>query len=192
LAQTVVWDESVDGDLTTNDYPVSNTDFQSINLVNGVNLIRGLVGNTTCNGTQCSSDSFSFTVPNGSSVTSIIVSALTLQNGNIGTSIGGATGSPLAYNGNIVTLSSIGDNLLPLFGGTPLTPEEYGITLGENTNEGSIYEISITLALTPPSSGGNVPTLSEWGLIILALLLMTLGTLVLVQPNWRGRFGQEH
>ncbi len=36
-----------------------------------------------------------------------------------------------------------------------------------------------------------VPTLSEWGLIILALLLMTFGTLYLVQPNWRGRFEQE-
>ncbi|MEZ4883852.1 MAG: IPTL-CTERM sorting domain-containing protein [Chitinophagales bacterium] len=31
---------------------------------------------------------------------------------------------------------------------------------------------------TPP-----VPTLSEWGLLILALLLMTVGTLVLVQPK---------
>ncbi len=35
------------------------------------------------------------------------------------------------------------------------------------------------------SSSTDVPTLSEWGLIILALLLMTLGTLYLVQPNWR-------
>ncbi len=35
------------------------------------------------------------------------------------------------------------------------------------------------------SSGASIPTLSEWGLIILALLLMTLGTLYLVQPNWR-------
>ncbi len=37
----------------------------------------------------------------------------------------------------------------------------------------------------------GVPTLSEWGLIILALLLMTLGTVYLVQPNWRGRFEQK-
>ncbi len=34
-------------------------------------------------------------------------------------------------------------------------------------------------------TSNSIPTLSEWGLIILALLLMTLGTLVLVQPNWR-------
>ncbi len=47
--------------------------------------------------------------------------------------------------------------------------------------------------LTPPaSSNTDVPTLSEWGLIILALLLMTLGTLYLVQPKFRGGiFEQE-
>ena len=37
--------------------------------------------------------------------------------------------------------------------------------------------------MTVPTT--NVPTLSEWGLILLALLLMTLGTLVLVQPSTR-------
>ncbi len=45
--------------------------------------------------------------------------------------------------------------------------------------------------LTDPSSNPKVPTLSEWGLIILALLLMTLGVLYLVQPNWRRRFEQN-
>ncbi|MFK7908828.1 MAG: IPTL-CTERM sorting domain-containing protein [Chitinophagales bacterium] len=34
------------------------------------------------------------------------------------------------------------------------------------------------------SSGGDVPTLSEWGLIILALLFMTFGTLYLIQPQF--------
>ncbi|MEZ4886324.1 MAG: IPTL-CTERM sorting domain-containing protein [Chitinophagales bacterium] len=38
---------------------------------------------------------------------------------------------------------------------------------------------------------GGVPTLSEWGLIILALLLMTLGALYLVQPKWRNSLEQE-
>jgi len=47
--------------------------------------------------------------------------------------------------------------------------------------------------LTPPaSSNTDVPTLSEWGLIILALSFMTLGTLYLVQPKFRGGiFEQE-
>lgn len=37
----------------------------------------------------------------------------------------------------------------------------------------------------PPTT--EVPTLSEWGLIVLALLLMTLGTLYLLQPNFGGQ-----
>ncbi len=50
---------------------------------------------------------------------------------------------------------------------------------------------SLTGDCTPTiANGGDVPTLSEWGLIILALLLMTLGTLYLAQPNWRRRFEQ--
>ncbi|MFK7904896.1 MAG: hypothetical protein AB8B69_07220 [Chitinophagales bacterium] len=34
------------------------------------------------------------------------------------------------------------------------------------------------------SSAGNVPTLSEWGLLNLAILLMTFGTIYLIQPNF--------
>lgn len=44
------------------------------------------------------------------------------------------------------------------------------------------FEISVQPSSAAPTS---IPTLSEWGLIILALLLMTFGTLYLVQPNWR-------
>ncbi|MEZ4887299.1 MAG: IPTL-CTERM sorting domain-containing protein [Chitinophagales bacterium] len=41
------------------------------------------------------------------------------------------------------------------------------------------------------TAAASIPTLSEWGLLILALLLMTFGTLYLVQPNWRERLEQE-
>jgi len=41
------------------------------------------------------------------------------------------------------------------------------------------------------STSASIPTLSEWGLIVLALLLMTFGTLALLQPKWKGRFEQE-
>ena len=40
------------------------------------------------------------------------------------------------------------------------------------------------VCISPASSGAaDVPTLSEWGLLILALLLMTLGTVYLLQPS---------
>ncbi|MEZ4887114.1 MAG: IPTL-CTERM sorting domain-containing protein [Chitinophagales bacterium] len=41
------------------------------------------------------------------------------------------------------------------------------------------------------AGGADVPTLSQWGLIVLALLLMTAGTLYLLQPKFRGGFEQK-
>ncbi|MGB0929497.1 MAG: hypothetical protein ACPGVB_01890 [Chitinophagales bacterium] len=49
------------------------------------------------------------------------------------------------------------------------------------------FEVSINNTC-PTSNPAAIPTLSEWGLLILALLLMTLGTLYLVQQP---RFEQE-
>ncbi len=43
----------------------------------------------------------------------------------------------------------------------------------------------------PSASPAGIPTLSEWGLIILALLLMTLGTLYLVQPSFQQQTRQN-
>ncbi|MFK7904531.1 MAG: IPTL-CTERM sorting domain-containing protein [Chitinophagales bacterium] len=41
------------------------------------------------------------------------------------------------------------------------------------------------------ASTASVPTLSEWGLIVLALMFMTAGTLYLVQPNFRKSFEEK-
>lgn len=49
---------------------------------------------------------------------------------------------------------------------------------------GAVVELQVT-GDNIIGTGGNVPTLSEWALIILALMLMTAGTLYLVQPNFR-------
>ncbi len=70
------------------------------------------------------------------------------------------------------------------------TGEVYHSLNGTFSNQ-STRDLDFEVQVSFASSGGDVPTLSEWGLIILALLLMTLGTLYLVQPNWRGRFEQE-
>ncbi|MFK7907765.1 MAG: IPTL-CTERM sorting domain-containing protein [Chitinophagales bacterium] len=50
------------------------------------------------------------------------------------------------------------------------------------------FEISVQPSSAAPAS---IPTLSEWGLIILALSFMTLGTLYLVQPSVRSSLEQE-
>ncbi|MFK7907428.1 MAG: IPTL-CTERM sorting domain-containing protein [Chitinophagales bacterium] len=49
--------------------------------------------------------------------------------------------------------------------------------------DGNDVTLSYSAIQIAGNNGGDVPTLSQWGLIILALLLMTLGTLHLLQPN---------
>ena len=59
------------------------------------------------------------------------------------------------------------------------------------TNTYAGCDPATTLTVVPVGGEAEaIPTLSEWGLIILALMLMTAGTLYLVQPNWRKRFKQ--
>ncbi|MEZ4885319.1 MAG: IPTL-CTERM sorting domain-containing protein [Chitinophagales bacterium] len=49
------------------------------------------------------------------------------------------------------------------------------------------FGVAISAAAGPAAA---IPTLSQWGLIILALLLMTAGTLYLVQPNVEEKLGR--
>ena len=55
----------------------------------------------------------------------------------------------------------------------------YTVTSAPTTNTGLICGFDLSASPSSP----EVPPLSEWGLIVLALLLMTLGTLYLVQPT---------
>lgn len=55
----------------------------------------------------------------------------------------------------------------------------YTVTSAATANTGLICGQDLTAA---PVVAPGVPTLSEWGVIVLALLLMTAGTLYLIQP----------
>ncbi|MEZ4885311.1 MAG: IPTL-CTERM sorting domain-containing protein [Chitinophagales bacterium] len=64
----------------------------------------------------------------------------------------------------------------------------YGTT-GVNTSMQVAAKINAVSSGSGPVSN-SIPTLSEWGLIILALLFMTFGTLYLVQPNVEEKLGR--
>lgn len=49
------------------------------------------------------------------------------------------------------------------------------------------YDTNVQFIITAPPA--DVPTLSQWGLIILALMFMTMGTLYLIQPNMEEKIG---
>ncbi len=69
-------------------------------------------------------------------------------------------------------------------------PLYHGFDCDISTATALICDPNTTLSLSGTSTQ-SIPTLSEWGLIILALLLLTLGTLYLVQPQVRNSFEQE-
>jgi len=75
------------------------------------------------------------------------------------------------------------------FGGNPYADGNFYTNPGFNSFPTA--DIAFEIIACPSTSNPEVPTLSEWGLIILALLLMTLGTVYLVQPKFRGRLEQE-
>ena len=60
-------------------------------------------------------------------------------------------------------------------------PYSDGSRVQNNNLQGN--DLDFEVVIQPPSLNPDVPTLSEWGLIILALLLMTLGTIYLIQSK---------
>ena len=61
-----------------------------------------------------------------------------------------------------------------------------GTLIDESGNQDAAYDLDFEVSIQ--ASPTPIPTLSEWSLIILALLLMTLGTLYLVQPSVESGF----
>ena len=91
-------------------------------------------------------------------------------------------------NNGIVTTEYTGDN--EHNSGTFANNGEVRPSIYSNTGNaitGNAPVDGAVPAIEPLDSSGcgcpSVPTMSEWGLLILALLLMTLGTVYLIQPN---------
>lgn len=86
---------------------------------------------------------------------------------------------------------------IPPFGNT-VTIAEFDVSkrdaLNSFPNVADIEDVSAnwvipsslsTAGILPTTTTNSIPTLSEWGLIILALMLMILGTLYLLQPSFK-------
>ena len=75
------------------------------------------------------------------------------------------------------------------FGTGSLGPGNYGIFMNESQREGSVYEFSITL--DPCADQASIPTLSEWGMVILGLFLIIFSVLGLYQKSIRHTLVQK-
>ena len=96
-----------------------------------------------------------------------------------------ATDVRLLRNGSSVTgnLTATGEVILNWTDGV-LKSNLTGVNVLHKVAAGNMNgatPICQTALSDPPS---NIPTLSEWGLIVLALLFLTLGTLYLLQPHF--------
>ena len=85
------------------------------------------------------------------------------------------------------TLSATGSAVLTYPVGTQIKPIGTVLDFHHSTPGGGGSDLICQVGIVAESSGGSnasIPTLSEWGLIVLALFFMTLGTLYLLQPEF--------
>ncbi|GAB4195214.1 MAG: hypothetical protein Tsb002_27480 [Wenzhouxiangellaceae bacterium] len=165
-AANIIWDESVDGDLSDRPTPTAVT-LASMN--------DGVVGNVGGTGVDFD-DCFIFTVPAGNSVTGLILADYVADGGNTTSGFNVYTGVPPdpAAFGDIFSAGlgpgDIGTDVLT--GLTPLAGGDFTVCLLEGTPNQQ-YEINILsdivgMQLPEPA---EVPAMSTWGLAILTLLL---------------------
>ncbi|MFK7905438.1 MAG: IPTL-CTERM sorting domain-containing protein, partial [Chitinophagales bacterium] len=87
------------------------------------------------------------------------------------------TYAPVAYQVyDIITGNTVSGNF------TPANVSSSGMAVTDLTTINNTTSLRVTVGTVPAS---DVPTLSQWGLIILALLFMTMGTLYWVHPYFR-------
>ena len=172
-AQSTAWDESVSGDL-------SNSGLSPTALVVGVgtNRVAGTTGNS---GQGVDRDYFTFTVPAGMALQTLKVlggtsvsggsSFIAIQAGaqvTVTTSGGGSENLlGFAHYGNDVIDTDILPQLVFNFAGS-LPSGAYAVWVQETGGPAS-YEFEFGLA---PAVSADIPTLPEWGLLLLGSVLL--------------------
>jgi len=150
---TVVWDESVDGDLS--DVDASPT---PITFVSGRNIIIGTVGGAAKKGAPETGaapgehgrvddgyDNYTFTVPSGYRCVDIVLNVYRPTPGNTSTGfnfyLGSAGSAGDGLGSSAVTVDTVGYDLLGEIGTGSLGPGSYSVGIREFTNEDNVYTV---------------------------------------------------
>lgn len=158
-----IWDEAVNGDLS-NDGEATTPVVMTV----GPNRVIGATGNS---GQGVDADHFRFTVPPGTRLTSITLLDNTTVSG--GSSFFGIAVGPSISATNLLTFlhysaDQIGSNLMPMLGTGPLASGTYSVWVQET---GGPVKYGFEFVTTPVAINATVPTLPEWGLLLLGALL---------------------
>lgn len=169
-----IWDEGVDGDLGDRPTPTP------VNLGSPADVVIGNVGGTGVDFDDC----FIFNVPAGNNVTSVVLTDYIADGGNTTSGFNIYTGVPPdpAAFGDIVSIAvgppDVGSELLGAAG--PLTGGDFAVCFLEGTpNQNYVLTIGSDIVGNVLPEPAQVPTLSNWGLAAMILLVM-FGAVVVV------------
>jgi len=138
-----IWDESVDGDIST--VPLAPT---QMTLVSSADRVSATIGGSSTNSPpEDFYDTFTFTVPPGNQVTAVVLADYQVSGGNTSTGFNfytGNQGEGGTFVGSVsMTTADIGSDLLTLSSvPAPLAPGDYSISMREGT-AGQIYQLEI-------------------------------------------------
>jgi hypothetical protein len=174
----VAWDEAGSGDLSDNG--LSPT---AVPLALGLNQVIGTMGN---DGSGVDRDYFAITVPPGARLASVKLldntfvsggsSFIALQSGpqvTVPTSGAGATETLMGYthyDNSYVGFDLLPNLVFPQHGPVPLASGTYSIWIQETGGPAS-YGLEFEIVPGPGAPTASVPTLPEWGLLLLGLMM---------------------
>ena len=143
----IVWDESVDGDL-------SNVEGNPtlIALILGANDILGDIGGSFDPNVGDGYDVFSFNVGANESITSILLNQYTPAGGNSTTGVNIFSSDGTILGSRAISTADVGQDLLTLTGISPLAEGDYYISMREFTAPGQQYSMTINKVSAIPES----------------------------------------
>ena len=137
----VIWDESIDGDLSN--FETSPT---QITVVVGENDILGIIGGTSDPNFGDGFDVFSFAIGANQTMNSLIVNQYITAGGNTSTGINIFAADGTFLGSRAMTTADIGQDLLALSGAGPLTEGSYYISMREFTAPGQQYSFTANVS----------------------------------------------